>query len=303
MVSAGKNSLKVINRSRKKKHVDLKRKKSGFDSDCFQLRKEVRSLGRALHRNPNNQYLRDKFLFQSKQYKRMLKRKERAIHTKLVNDLCSEESKNPKHFWQLINKMKSKQSNPADDISPVDWLKHFKSLYCSPPDHSLQTDILALENNSPSDEYLNRPFTISEVKTVLKGLKNNKSACNDLISNEMLKSGSSILLPSMCKLFNLILDSGVFPAAWNISFQVPIFKAGDPTECTNYRGIAINSCLGKVFSGVLQSRLLTFVKEHNLLKGYIGCPRNCPRQCSFINVRGLASPLGIPHRHDFTLFK
>ncbi len=81
----------------------------------------------------------------------------------------------------------------------------------------------------------------------------------------MLKHGAFILLPSICKLFNLILDSGKFPSAWNIIYQVPIFKSGDPTDCNNFRGIAINSCLCKVFTNVLQIRLLSFLSENNLL--------------------------------------
>ena len=79
----------------------------------------------------------------------------------------------------------------------------------------------------------------------------------------MLKSGADILLPIICKLFNLILDSGVFPKNWNETYQVPIYKSGDYLDCNNYRGIAISSCLGKLFTNVLRSRLLDFVTEHN----------------------------------------
>lgn len=109
MVSAGKLSFKLIKESRKKKPTDFKRKKPGFDSDCYKLRKEVRSLGRALHRNPFNQYLREKFMSNSRKYKNMLKQKDKEIHNKLVNNLCTAESKNPKYFWQLVDKMKSKK--------------------------------------------------------------------------------------------------------------------------------------------------------------------------------------------------
>ena len=51
MVSAGKATLKIIDRN-KDKSRSKNRNKIGFDQECFNLRKEVRSLGRALQRNP-----------------------------------------------------------------------------------------------------------------------------------------------------------------------------------------------------------------------------------------------------------
>ena len=63
----------------------------------------------------------------------------------------------------------------------------------------------------------------------------------------------------MAKLFNLILNSGVFPNAWSVAYQVPIYKKGDPLDCNNYRGISITSCLGKTFSGVMCQRLSNYL--------------------------------------------
>ena len=40
-----------------------------------------------------------------------------------------------------------------------------------------------------------------------------------------------------------------------------IFKSGDPCKPENYRGIAINSCIGKLFNCVLNNRLDHFLKE------------------------------------------
>lgn len=70
------------------------------------------------------------------------------------------------------------------------------------------------------------------------------------------------ILPSLCKLFNIILDTGIFPEQWNVTYQVPVFKAGDPTDCNNYRGIAVSSCLGKLYTNILQSRLLEYVEKN-----------------------------------------
>jgi hypothetical protein len=84
-----------------------------------------------------------------------------------------------------------------------------------------------------------------------------------MISNEMLKSSCNLILPGLTKLFDHIFQSGLFPYEWNIAYQVPIFKKGDHSDCNNYRGITIASCLGKVFNSVLNNRLTQYLETNN----------------------------------------
>jgi len=59
---------------------------------------------------------------------------------------------------------------------------------------------------------------------------------NDLafkcVRNEMLKYGQA-LLPSIGKLFNLILQSGTYPSVWSTRYVIPIHKSGDITDPNN----------------------------------------------------------------------
>lgn len=48
------------------------------------MRREMRSLGRAVRRNPFNLNLRQKFVSFSRKYKKLLKRKEKDAHHKLL---------------------------------------------------------------------------------------------------------------------------------------------------------------------------------------------------------------------------
>ena len=79
----------------------------------------------------------------------------------------------------------------------------------------------------------------------LHALKNHKSSVLDCISNEMLKYGESSLLPCVLKIFNIVLQLGIFPS--------------------NYRGITIMSCLGKLFNSVLNTRLNEYLTENNVI--------------------------------------
>jgi hypothetical protein len=104
-----------------------------------------------------------------------------------------------------------------------------------------------------------------EIKNAAKKLKKNKSAFSDRIKTEMIKCSTNILLQGFVKLFNLILEVGYFPSQWCQGLITPIFKSGDLSDCNNYRGISITSCLGKFFCLILKERLLIFLNENKIL--------------------------------------
>ena len=87
-----------------------------------------------------------------------------------------------------------------------------------------------------------------------KSLKPEKAPRPDKIHNEMLKTGVKFLNVALFKLFNLILQSGSFPSS-----------CGNKQDPANYRGICINSCLGKLFTSILNTRLNNHVVDQNIL--------------------------------------
>ena len=100
---------------------------------------------------------------------------------------------------------------------------------------------------------LDFPFNCQEIRKGIKRLKNGKREGSDLILNEFIKAGNSTLTLTIFKLFNKILNSEEkFPKLWNHSLISFIYKTGDPNDCNNYRGISVTSCLGKLFTSLLQ---------------------------------------------------
>ena len=61
--------------------------------------------------------------------------------------------------------------------------------------------------------------------------------------------------------------TGTVTEEWLIGLIKPIYKnEGDPMKPENYRPITLLSCLGKVFTCILNKRVETFADEVNLLK-------------------------------------
>ena len=66
-------------------------------------------------------------------------------------------------------------------------------------------------------------------------------------------------------IFNTMLKTGYMPQSLSQTAIVPVFKKGDPNNARNYRGISLISNLTKLFTSVLNNRLLTWIEENNIL--------------------------------------
>ena len=121
------------------------------------------------------------------------------------------------------------------------------------------TDPLWEENSN-----LNSNFSIFEVHHAVMKCKNGKSAGVDQIPYEVLKNDQVISL--LTALFQLCFDSGKIPSVWNQSIISPIEKSkdNDPRIPLNYRGISLVCCSGKIYSSVLNNRLVNYLDDENI---------------------------------------
>lgn len=130
---------------------------------------------------------------------------------------------------------------------------------------------LTLEQQKEIHNSLDDPFSVAEIENTIKLLKSGKAPGPDRIRNEMLSIRSFHLQTSVSNPLNLILGRGVFPNNWCEGIITPIFKSGKKQDPSKYRGICTNSCLGKLFSAVLNNRLKSYVQDQNILyKAQIG---------------------------------
>lgn len=87
-----------------------------------------------------------------------------------------------------------------------------------------------------SHPFLDKDFTVEEVRMILNQLKNGKTPGPDDVSNEFLKDLPYCWVEYLTKLFNVVFDSGVVPGDWHTSEILLIFKKGAPLELACYRG-------------------------------------------------------------------
>ena len=92
------------------------------------------------------------------------------------------------------------------------------------------------------------------------------SAGPDEIHYQLLKHLPSSSLLLLLNIFNNIWLSGNFPSDWRKAIVIPIPKPGkDPTNPTNYRPIALTSCICKTMERMINRRLVWYLESNKLL--------------------------------------
>ena len=67
---------------------------------------------------------------------------------------------------------------------------------------------------------------------------------------------------------NRSFDEGIFPDVWKIANIIPIFLKGDKSLPSNYRPVALLSCLGKLQERLVFKNLYNYFIDNNLLYKY-----------------------------------
>ena len=118
----------------------------------------------------------------------------------------------------------------------------------------------------PSDSFIPKIKILkSDVIHTLSGLNSRKAYGPDGVPPIVLKNCASVLAPCLVKLFQLCLSTSTFPSCWKYAYIQPVPKKGDRSNPSNYRPIALISCLSKVFESILNRKIHRHLSAHNLL--------------------------------------
>ena len=189
-----------------------------------------------------------------------------------------------KKIWDMVRKISGKFST-----TPITHLQQNNTLIDNPQDIA-NTLGSTLSHNSSSEHYTkkfqrfkniqekkpikfesdnmeiyNKPFTAQELKTALN--KAHDTAVGpDEIHYQMLKHLPEAAFDTLLQIFNDVWLAGKFPPSWHEATIIPIPKPGkDHTDPTNYRPIALTSCLCKTFERIVNDRLVWYLETNHAI--------------------------------------
>ena len=99
------------------------------------------------------------------------------------------------------------------------------------------------------------PTTPVEVESYLKTINIRKSVSPFSIKNRVLKEFNKVFAVPISHIFNVSLDSGVFPKKMKIAIVVPVYKKDDSLDCNNYRPISSLPNISKIVEKLIKDRL------------------------------------------------
>ena len=155
-------------------------------------------------------------------------------------------SKNSKNGWKTINEIVSKRSKSTminkiktehvevtgDKNIAEEFNRYFSAIGPKLGDNLPSSGINPMSYVTPSSQKFNfSNFTSAEVKNEISKIKDGKSAGLDKISNKLLIAAGETIVNSLTYIFNLPINTGIFPDNLKLAKVTPIYKSGDKTEC------------------------------------------------------------------------
>ena len=190
-----------------------------------------------------------------------------------------------KKVWDMIRKISGKSKAPSythlntcretkatskEDIANTlgeTFLKNSSSQnYSEKFKHiKMQQEKNNINFKSLNNEEYNNPFNLLELIDAIK--KSNDTATGlDEVHYQMLNHLPNNALSTILHIFNDIWATGVFPESWRLATIISIPKPGkDHEDPSNYRPIALTSCLCKTLERMINKRLVWYLESNDLI--------------------------------------
>ena len=252
-----------------------------FNDECKSANKERKAAQRRVFHRPSTENVHEHQRLRAKA-RYIYKKSKRQSWKTFCSSITSKTSK--KKVWRIIKKIKGKNSCPSFhhlklEETMITDKKAISNLLASTIEktsssNNKSTAFIKLKNekekhpcnfSSDNTEDYNLPFDLNELKTALLSC-NDSAPGQDGIHYQLLKHLPESCLKTVLKIYNHIWTSGFFPTSWRKAIIIPIPKTGkDLSNPSNYRPIALTSCLCKVLEKMINLRLMWKLETDGLL--------------------------------------
>lgn len=207
-----------------------------------------------------------------------LKQEEEHVQRLYIEQLSTSSKKHS--LWRAHPSL----SSPTETIMPIrnsagGWARsdknraitfavHLQNVFQpNPPTNAFVLPPLSDNIQSQHEPIVFRPNEIAKI--IKEQLNPKKSPGCDLITPKMLIELPYCAVCIICQLFNAITKLGYFPERWKKSIIIMIPKPGkDHTVPSSYRPISLLSCLSKLFEKCLLTKIVPYLRIHNIIPAH-----------------------------------
>ena len=130
------------------------------------------------------------------------------------------------------------------------------------------------------------------LRIIKADLSTKKSPGHENIPSLLIKWSSSIIAPTLTKIFNRFIDLGKYPSVLKVAKVTALHKGGAKSNIDHYRQISVLSHLNKIFEKLIHGQLNEFVTKHKILD-----------KCQFGFRKGHSTSHGISCLHESIIEK
>jgi hypothetical protein len=264
--------------------------KPWFDGDCSRARNVALAALSNAQKTGFNYYTRMEYINAKKRYAEIRNNKKGQYYLDLREVLFK--VRNSKEFWSVV-KIYRRNPTRLNMVKEDMWLLFYSEIL--PPRTVGITLFYDCEHPT-----LDKPITMSEITTAISSLATGKAPGPDGIPNEFIKNSPTELHELLLQQYNNILCEENPPVEWSESTTVMIHKKGNVELPVNYRPIALLNTQLKLFTQILQSRLILWSENNGILpesQGGLIKSRGCDDQ-----IFTLSSLIQIHTRKNRQLF-
>ena len=215
-------------------------------------------------------------------YNRKIRQAKKVYFSKLIG--C--QKRNPKKMWETLKNITGMGNKPNQSSIKIDSIKkenliisdqvlianefnkYFSSIGQSKAEAIPKIDKDFSEFLPPPSmhSFAYFPTDPVEIMEELERLENKTSEDINGVSGKLLKNISTEIAPALSYIYNLSLETGVFPNCWKMSRTIPIYKKDKKDDLSNFRPIGLINGFSKILEKILHKRLLSFLNNNNFFK-------------------------------------
>jgi hypothetical protein len=267
--------------------------KPWFNDECKKAIEERKAALKTLRRHPTQDNI-ETFRIARARTRRTVRMNQKASWQNFISRINANTP--AKKVWDMVRKIEGKHRRPI--------IKHLQTTTGKATSTKEIADALAktVEYNSSTQHYstelqkhkrtaetqpvrfqdgrtekYNLPFTKEELATALQRAHDTAPG-PDQIPYQLLRNLSENATTILLQAFNTLWENDCFPDTWHHATVIPIAKPGkDDTDPSNYRPIALTSCICKIMERMINNRLMWYLETNNLIS---------PAQSGFRKQRG-----------------
>lgn len=183
-------------------------------------------------------------------------------------------------LWNKVNKLRRPKTPSFPTIittngtisDPREIASQFASFWSTlSSDSAFDSEVIASKQNLEisalpsvlaSFPELTQEVKVLELNRVLQTLKGSTPSL-DKISYPMVKNAPTPVKERLCRLYTLIIKSGLFPHSWKIAVLIPIPKPGNnQSHLQGYRPISLLPVLSKILEKIIACRLCCYTSNY-----------------------------------------